>query len=205
MPKLIDGGAGAAYGLENSAAVGEFRFKPSDFVEGSVDDAAQGDELRIASIDRIAQRSGVSKATVYKWWPNRTAVAASSASARDRRAGKELLTGAAASGQVGAHLADRRRVREFLDFRRRVERRVAHPAVWLTAALLHGHTCDTPCNTPVGHQGLRRVLRQRPQNERSGEVMQQLGCNRFPRALAYYRNPYGRMDLWIVVGFLRVR
>jgi AcrR family transcriptional regulator len=35
----------------------------------------QEDELRIASVDRIAQRSGVSKATIYKWWPNRTAVA----------------------------------------------------------------------------------------------------------------------------------
>jgi AcrR family transcriptional regulator len=33
------------------------------------------DELRIASIDRISARSGVSKATIYKWWPNRTAVA----------------------------------------------------------------------------------------------------------------------------------
>jgi AcrR family transcriptional regulator len=33
------------------------------------------DDLRRASIDRIAQRSGVSKATIYKWWPNRTAVA----------------------------------------------------------------------------------------------------------------------------------
>jgi Bacterial regulatory proteins, tetR family len=33
------------------------------------------DDLRKASIDRIAQRSGVSKATIYKWWPNRTAVA----------------------------------------------------------------------------------------------------------------------------------
>jgi AcrR family transcriptional regulator len=28
-----------------------------------------------ASIDRISARSGVSKATIYKWWPNRTAVA----------------------------------------------------------------------------------------------------------------------------------
>ena len=35
----------------------------------------QEDDLRRASIDRIAQRSGVSKATIYKWWPNRTAVA----------------------------------------------------------------------------------------------------------------------------------
>src|SRR4029079_503730 len=32
----------------------------------------QEDDLRKASIDRIAQRSGVSKATIYKWWPNRT-------------------------------------------------------------------------------------------------------------------------------------
>jgi AcrR family transcriptional regulator len=35
----------------------------------------QEDELRIASVDRIAARSGVSKATIYNWWPNRTAVA----------------------------------------------------------------------------------------------------------------------------------
>jgi Bacterial regulatory proteins, tetR family len=28
-----------------------------------------------ASVDRIAARGGVSKATIYKWWPNRTAVA----------------------------------------------------------------------------------------------------------------------------------
>ena len=33
------------------------------------------DDLRKASIDRISARSGVSKATIYKWWPNRTAVA----------------------------------------------------------------------------------------------------------------------------------
>lgn len=33
------------------------------------------DDLRKVSIDRIAARSGVSKATIYKWWPNRTAVA----------------------------------------------------------------------------------------------------------------------------------
>jgi AcrR family transcriptional regulator len=33
------------------------------------------DDRGWASIDRIAQRSGVSKATIYKWWPNRTAVA----------------------------------------------------------------------------------------------------------------------------------
>jgi AcrR family transcriptional regulator len=35
----------------------------------------QENDLRRASIDRIAQRSGVSKATIYRWWPNRTAVA----------------------------------------------------------------------------------------------------------------------------------
>jgi Bacterial regulatory proteins, tetR family len=35
----------------------------------------QEDELRTASVDRISARSGVSKATVYKWWPNRTVVA----------------------------------------------------------------------------------------------------------------------------------
>jgi AcrR family transcriptional regulator len=33
------------------------------------------DGPRRASVDRIAARSGVSKATIYKWWPNRTAVA----------------------------------------------------------------------------------------------------------------------------------
>jgi AcrR family transcriptional regulator len=35
----------------------------------------QEDDLRRAPVDRIAARSGVSKATIYKWWPNRTAVA----------------------------------------------------------------------------------------------------------------------------------
>ncbi|MDT5064056.1 MAG: hypothetical protein QOK02_211 [Mycobacterium sp.] len=35
----------------------------------------QEDDLRKASVDRISERSGVSKATIYKWWPNRTAVA----------------------------------------------------------------------------------------------------------------------------------
>ena len=34
----------------------------------------QEDDLRRASVDRISARSGVSKATIYKWWPNRTAV-----------------------------------------------------------------------------------------------------------------------------------
>jgi AcrR family transcriptional regulator len=33
------------------------------------------DDLRAVSVDRISARSGVSKATIYKWWPNRTAVA----------------------------------------------------------------------------------------------------------------------------------
>ena len=35
----------------------------------------QEDDPRRASVDRISARSGVSKATIYKWWPNRTAVA----------------------------------------------------------------------------------------------------------------------------------
>ena len=34
----------------------------------------QEDDLRRASVDRISACSGVSKATIYKWWPNRTAV-----------------------------------------------------------------------------------------------------------------------------------
>jgi AcrR family transcriptional regulator len=32
----------------------------------------QEDDLRRASVDRISARSGVSKATIYKLWPNRT-------------------------------------------------------------------------------------------------------------------------------------
>src|ERR1700751_3350861 len=35
----------------------------------------QEDDLRRGSVDQISARSGVSKATIYKWWPNRTAVA----------------------------------------------------------------------------------------------------------------------------------
>jgi AcrR family transcriptional regulator len=34
----------------------------------------QEDDLRRASVDRISARSGVSTATIYKWWPNKTAV-----------------------------------------------------------------------------------------------------------------------------------
>jgi len=30
---------------------------------------------RSMSVDQIARRSGVSRATIYKWWPNKTAVA----------------------------------------------------------------------------------------------------------------------------------
>ena len=46
-----------------------------DAVLAAAMELMQEDDLRRASIDRIAQRSGVSKATIYKWWPNRTAVA----------------------------------------------------------------------------------------------------------------------------------
>lgn len=35
----------------------------------------QEDDLRSVSVDRISARSGVSKSTIYRWWPNRTAVA----------------------------------------------------------------------------------------------------------------------------------
>jgi AcrR family transcriptional regulator len=35
----------------------------------------QEDDPRRASVDRISERSGVSKATIHKWWPSRTAVA----------------------------------------------------------------------------------------------------------------------------------
>ena len=34
----------------------------------------QEDDLRKVSVDRISARSGVSTATIYKWWPNKTAV-----------------------------------------------------------------------------------------------------------------------------------
>jgi AcrR family transcriptional regulator len=32
-------------------------------------------DLRAVTVDRISQRSGVTKATIYKWWPNKSAVA----------------------------------------------------------------------------------------------------------------------------------
>jgi AcrR family transcriptional regulator len=44
----------------------------------------QEDDPRRASVDRISERSGVSKATIYKWWPNRTAAAID----RNLRAGR---------------------------------------------------------------------------------------------------------------------
>src|ERR1700692_1864045 len=49
--------------------------KHRDAVLAAAMELMQEDDLRIASIDRISARSGVSKATIYKWWPNRTAVA----------------------------------------------------------------------------------------------------------------------------------
>jgi AcrR family transcriptional regulator len=38
-------------------------------------DIMREDGLRGASVDRIAERSGVSKTTVYKWWPSKMSVA----------------------------------------------------------------------------------------------------------------------------------
>ena len=46
-----------------------------DAVLAAAMELMQEDDLRRASVDRISARSGVSKATIYKWWPNRTAVA----------------------------------------------------------------------------------------------------------------------------------
>ena len=45
----------------------------------------QKDDLRRASVDRISARSGVSKARIYKWWPNRTAVATMRSAPHDDR------------------------------------------------------------------------------------------------------------------------
>jgi AcrR family transcriptional regulator len=46
-----------------------------DAVLAAAMELMQEDDLRRASIDRISARSGVSNATISKWWPNRTAVA----------------------------------------------------------------------------------------------------------------------------------
>jgi len=46
-----------------------------DAVLAAAMELMQEDDLRMASVDRISARSGVSKATIYKWWPNRTVVA----------------------------------------------------------------------------------------------------------------------------------
>jgi hypothetical protein len=76
-----DGGQGLFAG----GPYGSFRFRkrPLPDVPGAVAlaDAASvrgaNREVRRPwpSVDRISARSGVSKATIYKWWPNRTAVA----------------------------------------------------------------------------------------------------------------------------------
>ena len=50
-------------------------------------DLMQEDDPRMASVDRISERSGVSKATIYKWWLNRTAVAFAKALAMASMAG----------------------------------------------------------------------------------------------------------------------
>ena len=44
-------------------------------VLGACTELLQQGGLRVATVDRIAARSGVSKATIYKWWPNKHAVA----------------------------------------------------------------------------------------------------------------------------------
>jgi hypothetical protein len=49
----------------------------------------QEDDLRRASVDRISERSGVTKATI-KWWPNRTAVAFAKALAMASMPGRNL-------------------------------------------------------------------------------------------------------------------
>src|SRR6201992_2272354 len=46
-----------------------------DAVLAAAMELIQEDDLRRASVDRMSARGGVSKATIYKWWPNRTAVA----------------------------------------------------------------------------------------------------------------------------------
>jgi AcrR family transcriptional regulator len=50
----------------------------------------QEDDVRRAWVDRISERSGVSKATIYKWWPNRTAVAFAKALAMASMPGRNL-------------------------------------------------------------------------------------------------------------------
>jgi AcrR family transcriptional regulator len=44
--------------------------KHRDAVLAAAMELMQEDDLRRASIDRISARSGVSKAMIYKWWPN---------------------------------------------------------------------------------------------------------------------------------------
>src|SRR5215470_3010434 len=74
------------------------------------------------------------------------------ATGRDRGQGEGVFPAAAASRKVATHLADRRRVRELLDLRRRVQRRAARLAVRAPAVPLHGHPSDAAGDTPVGYQ-----------------------------------------------------
>src|SRR5271166_7058938 len=55
---------------------------------------------------------------------------------------------------MAAHLADRRRVLELLDFRRRIQRRAPPAAFGATTVLLHGHSRHTAGPASQRHQGL---------------------------------------------------
>jgi len=67
--------------------------------------------LRDVTSDAIAQRAGVSKATLYKWWPNKSAIALDAVMSRIEREVKAPDTGSAI-GDFTAHL---QRVIHFLD------------------------------------------------------------------------------------------
>ena len=73
---------------------------------------------------------------------------------RNPRPGKVLLAGTTARRQVAAHLADRRRVRQLLDLRRRIQRRAPPAAFGATTVLLHGHSRHTAGPASHRHQGL---------------------------------------------------
>ena len=64
--------------------------------------------LSAVSMDAVAERAGVSKATIYRWWPTKETLALDAlfnewAAARPRRAGHRLAAGrpAVAAAPVG--------------------------------------------------------------------------------------------------------